>query len=149
MKPAARSAWFLWPLIALPLGGAAVLFLYPKLLTGDFAEITIESITSPAPGEAEIRYRGRISHGTGLTGSLCTELPGIARRPRRLEGASLTIYTLRNERGDLGTPAEVLGRLSVQPGKSYRIRPDRPLALFRYVAFDGAQAEMTLSVWPE
>lgn len=151
-----RSIWFLWPLILLPLAGTIFLFLCPKILTGDYAEITIDSIGSPEPGMVEILYHGQISHGTHFSGStpgaVSTEgstFAGVARRPWRLEECKMTIYTIRNEAGKLATPQEALGRLSVQIGKTYRIRPGRPLALLRYIASDGDLAEMSLAVWPD
>ncbi len=151
-----RSTWFLWPLILLPLAGATLLyFCYPKLLTGDYAEITVESVTSTRPGEVEIRYRGRISRGTWFDGGPvgrwgCDPTSPEFGRPLRIEEVDgpvvLKIYTIRNDQGSLGTPGEVFQRISVQPGKTYRIRPDRPLTLFRYIAYDGVDVEKSLRV---
>ena len=143
--------WFLWVLIPLPLAGAVALYFYPKVLTGDYAEITIDSIASPGPGEVELRFHGRLSQMTYFSGGAWErgeEGPGFAGRPRRLEDHVMKVYTIRNDRGDLASSAEALGRLRVQAGRSYRIRPNRPLTIFKYDTFDGDVAELTFTVLP-
>lgn len=151
-----KSIWFLWPLFLIPLAGGAIFLLFPKVFTGDFAEITIDSVKSPAPGEVEIRYRGRISSGTWIDAGISyreyTPPSRFPARPQRLEGngtdQAMNFYTIRNDQGELATPEEVLRRMRVQAGRTYRIRPDRPLTLFRYMSFDGEVVERALHVGP-
>ncbi len=154
-----HSTWFLCPLILLPLAGAAAFLLCPKIYTGDFAEITIESITPTRPGDIVIRYRGRMSVGSRLEevvrrhdreyrtarGRTNGRLRG---RPAAVEPQTLPIYSICNERGLPGQSAETLARLQVQAGRSYRIRPGRPLTIYRYAASDGVLTERYLEVLP-
>jgi hypothetical protein len=161
VKSPSRSTWFLWLLVLLGVVASAAFLFLPKLVTGDFAEITIDAVTPTGPGEVEIRYRGRISTGTWLSTARPWDSfrsgfeakPGLSSclgraRPLAANGGAscLMIYSIRDDQGRLAGPDDARDRISLKPGQSYLVRPSRPACIYRYTTSEGESTELSFKV---
>lgn len=131
--------------VALALGGGAIA-LFPKMITGDFAEVTIEAIEFE-PGllcTTLVKYSYRLSGGTIFhhvvhDGDRYTA--GGEGSPHRLpawpsHGEGGQYLSLNPELSQM-TPEDAKGRLEVHTGERRRIRLGERLYLYNFTGRDG------------
>lgn len=136
-------------------GAGALLLLgylgFPKIFTGDYADIKIESIAATSDGKVTLRIAETISCGTPVFvqifkdrkyagGSRGEGRGTFPRRPSHEESA--VTFDLNPERTPVAGRFEdsiLFKRLLVRAGEFHPLRADQMLTLFDFRAADGAR----------
>jgi hypothetical protein len=56
------------------------------------------------------------------------------------------IYSIRDDQGRLAGPDDARERIALKPGRSYLVRPGRPVCIYRYTPSEGEPTELTFKV---
>jgi hypothetical protein len=151
---------FIIPTVLFLVGGL-VISLFPKLVTGDYCQVTIDSIQIEDNGLATIAYTTMTSNGTCLAsrytvdgaiqGGASSEAHIFPPRPSR--GAHNDVFALDP---DLLRPFTALdqaprdgtrgGRIKVMEKQTYDVWPDEPLTLYHFEGADGKVYEGILEI---
>lgn len=124
---------------------------FPKILTGDFADITVQGITTTPNGKVTVRFTSRASCGTPIFvqlfknkhyvgGTREENNGGFFRRPVSRE--QTISFNLNPEGAPAGARFEdspLYARLLIQAGHVYHLKGQQVLTLFNFSAGDGAR----------
>lgn len=146
-------------LLGLMLAALLALLACPKILTGDFYEITFDSIVVHPDAKVDLHYRERFSHGTEMleestTNGRMNSSRGVSHngfpgRPGTGEGGHSfwLASTAEKKRGGTDSP-EIRKRLMLEVGKIYRLQDREKFVYFRSRDLDGSVREAYLEVNP-
>lgn len=134
--------------------GALLIVIYmvfPKVFTGDYADLTLESITATPEGKVTLRVAWVASSGTPVYIQLFkdrkyaggTRSAASSVFPRRAtHGMSVVSFDLNPERAAAAGRFEdslLFRRLLVHAGQTHHLYGDQVLKLFDFKAADGAR----------
>jgi hypothetical protein len=148
-------------LVTILLLGGGTVVLFPKLVTGDYARITVDYIQINAEGEAGLAYPGTQSSGTWVTERFLVDGQGEPPLSGRDSGGfppwpescpgtlTFTLFDVRDRAAGKRVPerAELAERMTVTVGETYVVRPGRPLTVFRFTDSHGRVHEGQIEVW--
>lgn len=132
----------------------ATVGLFPKLITGDYYQLTVASIQVDECGQTEVKVEGTKSCNT--TDSLWFYVNGIRQSGGGVgwssgfpgwpgASASTVVFPLDPQHKDRDR-ATLLGRLKVVEGETYMVRPGNPLTLYLFTEEDGTVYEARIEV---
>ena len=130
---------------------AMVFIVFPKVFTGDCADVTIKNITSTPDGKVTILFASVASYGTPVSVQLFKDRKyasgtrdesrgWLLRRPVSREHT--VSFNLNPEGAVIGGHFEdspLFKRLLVRIGKVYHLQGEQTLTLFDFMAGDGAR----------
>ena len=139
-------------LIALAAGAVlclAIVGLFPKLITGDYCQITIVSIHVDERGQTELIWKG--VHSSGTSHYSWGSVNGVRQAgggggsgggfPAWPVTCGATVhFPLKSHDEDVDR-ATLLSRLKVLEGETYMIRPGKPLTFYQFRDSDGTLYE--------
>ena len=128
-----------------------VWLLFPKIFTGDYAQITVESISATPEGKVTLRIARVASSGTPVyiqlykdrkyVGGTRGETPATFPR-RAVRGVSTVSFDLNPEHAPVAGRFEdspLFRRLLVHAGQTHHLHGDQVLKLFDFKTAGGAQ----------
>ncbi len=144
-------------LIVLPLScviaAGAVLALFPKIITGDFCDVTFTQLDVAADGHVEFTYLTRTSSGTNKFGRFSVDgviqaeggggSSGFPAWPS--SGSSSGSFSLDPDRVGLDN-ATLWARLRVQRQVTYTVRRNQPVILYRFTSESGHAHEGRIEI---
>ncbi|HWC60289.1 MAG TPA: hypothetical protein VHC44_11395 [Verrucomicrobiae bacterium] len=128
-----------------------VFILFPKAFTGDYADITIENVTSTPGGKVTIRFASVASYGTPVSVQLFKERKYVSgtrdesrgsllRRPvGRERVVSFNLDPEGTATSEHFEDSPLFKRLLVKAGTVYHLHGEQTLTLFDFMAADGAR----------
>lgn len=124
---------------------------FPKIFTGDYADIRIEGVTAAADGKVTLHMAKTASYGTPVSVQIYkdrnyaggTRSAGGGTFPRRPSQDELTVaFDLNPERAPAAGRFEdsnLFKRLLVKAGQVHHLQGEQVLTLFDFRAADGAR----------